>query len=139
MKAPVILLLTREPRVEILFAKALLEKGRGKAVVVVARNIDDALQAVCTRGDELDFAVIDFDDGCHGMTLLSAINMLREELPIMVLISSDTYRAAALAYANGAAACLAKPMTAAELVLSIRELRAPRLELEAGLGACGKC
>ncbi len=131
MKAPVILLLTRDPRVEILFAKALLVKGRDRAVVLVTRNIDDALQTICTRGAELDLAVIDFDDGCHGMTLLSAMHMLREELPIMVLISSDTYRAAALAYANGAAACLAKPLTADELALSIREPRESKRQLVA--------
>jgi DNA-binding NtrC family response regulator len=123
-----VLLLTRDRGFENLLTEALSKSG---AVVFVARNVGDALQIACARGRELDFAVIDFDDGCHGMTLLSSINTCREDLPIVAVISSDKYHAAALAYANGAAACLAKPITAAELALAINELRAAKPELAA--------
>ncbi len=128
MNSRLVLLLTRDRNFERLLAEALLNNG---AAVLIARNVGDALQIVCARGREFDFAVIDFDDGCHGMTLLSAINTCRPELPIIVVTSSDAYHAAALAYANGAAACLAKPISAAELGIVIRELGEPKLELEA--------
>ena len=128
MNSRLVLLLTRDHNFERLLAEALLHHG---AVMLIARNVGDALQIVCARGRELDFAVIDFDDGCHGMTLLSAVNTCRPELPIIVVTSGDAYHAAALAYANGAAACLAKPISAAELEIVIRELGEPKLELEA--------
>jgi DNA-binding NtrC family response regulator len=108
-----------------LLRKALSDS---RATILVARNIGEALQIVCTRGAELDFAVIDRDD-CHGINLLGAINACQQELPIVVVTSSDTYHCAALAYANGAAACFAKPIAATELRLAIHDLRAPKLEL----------
>jgi DNA-binding response OmpR family regulator len=126
MNKRLVLLLTRDRYFEKLLAEALLESG---TIVLVARTVGDALRIVCDRSRELDLAVIDFDDGCHGMTLLSAINICREELPIVVVMSSDKYHAAVLAYANGASACLAKPITAAELALAIHELRQPKPEL----------
>jgi DNA-binding NtrC family response regulator len=125
MNAHPVLLLTRDRKFEKLLREALRESG---ATILSARDVGDALQIVCTRGAELDLAVIDRDD-CHGMTLLSAINACQHELPIVVVTSSDAYHCAALAYANGAAACVAKPITATELALAIHDLRAPKLEL----------
>lgn len=127
MNSRLVLLLTHDRNFERLLAEALLDH---RAVVLIARNVGDALQIVCARGREIDFAVIDFDDGCHGMTLLGAINMCRPELAIIAVTSGDAYHAAALAYANGAATCLAKPISAAELGIVIRELGEPKLELE---------
>jgi DNA-binding NtrC family response regulator len=125
MNAHLVLLLTQDRD----FEKLLTEALRSDATVLVTRNVGDALQIVCTRGAELDFAVIDRDD-CHGMNLLSAINACRHELPIVVM-TCEAYHCAALAYANGAAACLAKPITSAKLRLAIQELRRPKLELTA--------
>src|ERR1700694_3087977 len=104
MNARLVLLLTHDRQFEKQLTEALLETGG--SVVLVARKVGDALQIVCARGHELDLAVIDFDEGCHGMTLLSAIDMCRHQLPIVVIASTDAYHTAALAYANGAA-CLA--------------------------------
>jgi DNA-binding NtrC family response regulator len=124
MNAHPVLLLTRDRESEKLLREMLSES----APILIARTVDDALQIVCTRGAELDFAVIDRDD-CHGMTLHSAINACQHELPIVVVTSSDAYHCAALAYANGAAACFAKPITATKLELAIADLRAQKLEL----------
>ena len=129
MNSRLILLLTRDREFEKLLTEAVL--ATGAAVILAARTIEDALQIVCTRGRELDFAVIDFDDGCHGMTLLSALATCRPGLPVVVVTSKDVYHAAAVAYANGVAACLAKPIVASDLEIVIRELRNPKLELEA--------
>lgn len=122
-----ILLLTHDRDFEELLTEAVLETGT--ATVLVARNVGDALQIVCARGRELDLAVIDFDEGCHGMTLLSALDTCRAELSVVVVTSSDAYHAAAIAYANGVAAVLAKPISGAELEIVIRELHEPKLEL----------
>jgi DNA-binding NtrC family response regulator len=127
MSARRVLLLTRDDEFEKLLKEAFLESA---ATILVARNVDDALQIVCTRGAELDLAVIDRDD-CHGINLLSAINACQHNLPIVVVTSGDTYHCAALAYANGAAACLVKPIAAAELRLAIQHLGAAKLELVA--------
>ena len=35
--------------------------------------------------------MIDFQEGCRGITLVSAIHTCREELPIIVLTSTDKY------------------------------------------------
>jgi ActR/RegA family two-component response regulator len=129
MNTRLVLLLTRDRDFEKLLTRAVLETGA--AAILVARTVGDALHVVCTRGRELDFAVIDFDDGCHGMTLLSALDTCRHGLPVVVATSQDVYHAAAVAYANGVAACLAKPIGASDLEIVIRELRNPKLELEA--------
>ncbi len=125
MNTHLVLLLTRDRHLEKLLAEALLESG---ALVLVARNIGDALQIVCTRGRECDFAVIDFANGCHGMTLLSTVNTCRPELPIIVVTSSDVYQATVLVCAIDVAACLAKPVSAAELRIVIQELGEPEPE-----------
>jgi DNA-binding NtrC family response regulator len=127
MNAHPVLLLTRDDEFEKLLKEALLESG---ASILVARNVDDALQIVCTRGAEIFLAVIDRDD-CHGINLLSAIKACQHKLLMVVVTSDDTYHCAALAYANGATACFVKPIAAAELKLAIQNLGAPKLELAA--------
>lgn len=127
MKKLVMLLLTNDGELEETVAQALLELG---GVSHLTRDAGDALQIVVDVPD-LDLAIIDFDSGCHGMTLLSAINSCHEELPIIVVTSSDVEHAAALAYANGAAACVAKPVTATEVALVLSALTQPKLQLTA--------
>ena len=125
MNASPVLLFTQDHEFEKLLREALSEND---ATILVAPNVGDALQIVCTRGGELDLVVIDRED-CHGINLLTAINACQHKLPVVVVTSSDAYHCATVAYANGAAACLAKPITATELRLAIHELRAPTLEL----------
>jgi CheY-like chemotaxis protein len=127
MKIRVMLLLTNDLEVEDSVAEALVKLG---GVSHLTRNAGEALKTVCGVHD-LDLAVIDFENGPHGMTLLSAITMLREHLPIIVITRDDDKHVEALAYANGAAACLAKPITATEVGLVIQDLPAPKLELAA--------
>ena len=50
------------------------------------------------------------------MTLLSAINTCGEDFPVIVVTRDDEKHVEALAYANGATACLPKPVSAAQLV-----------------------
>jgi CheY-like chemotaxis protein len=124
MKTPVMLLLTNDNELEELVADALSEIG---GISHLTRDAGDALETICGAND-LDLAIIDFEHGPHGMTLLSAISTLREDLPVIAITRDDEQHVEALAYANGAAACLSKPAVATQLSNTIRELSKPRQE-----------
>jgi len=119
MKTRLILLLTTDDRVEQQFREVA---RREEATILVTHTIADALAPVCTRLDEIDLVAVDFQEGCHGMTLVSVIYACCEQLPIVVLTAIDKYHTAALAYANGAAACLAKPTTPEEIGMLVETL-----------------
>ena len=124
MKTPVILLLTDDNELEELVAHALSAIG---GVSHLTRDATDALETICGVHD-LDLAMIDFEHGPHGMTLLSAISTLREDLPVIVITRDDEHHVEELAYANGATACFSKQAVATQLANTIRELCKPRLE-----------
>jgi DNA-binding NtrC family response regulator len=124
MKTPVILLLTNDNGLEEMVAHALSEIG---GVSHLTRDAADALETISGVHD-LDLAVIDFEHGPHGMTLLSAISTLREDLPVIVITCDDEKHVEELAYANGATACFSKQAVATQLANTIRELCKPRLE-----------
>jgi DNA-binding response OmpR family regulator len=125
---PQVLLYTRDATFDDLLAEAL---SGTEALVLSARTVSDALQIVCERGGELAFALLDFDGGCRGMTLLSAMHTCYDQLPILVTTSKDAEHATALAYANGARGCLTKPIRAALLTSAIAGLKETQGELAA--------
>jgi len=118
MKTPVMLLLTDDYKIEQLVADALSEIG---GISHLTRDAGDALETICGVND-LDLAIIDFEHGPHGMTLLSAISTLREDLPVIVISRDDEEHVEALAYANGATACLSKQVVVTRLKNTIREV-----------------
>jgi CheY-like chemotaxis protein len=124
MKTPVMLLLTCDNGLEELLADLLSEIG---GVSHLTHDAGDALETICGVED-LDLAIIDFEHGPHGMTLLSAISTLREDLPVIVITRDDEEHVEALAYANGATACFSKQAVATQLANAIRELSKPRAE-----------
>jgi DNA-binding response OmpR family regulator len=124
MKTTVMVLLTNDSELEDLVADALSAIG---GVSHLARDAGDALETVCGVHD-LDLAVIDFEHGPHGMTLLSVIRMLRGDLPVIVITHDDEKHVEALAYTNGATACFSKPVSTTQLVATIREFCGPRME-----------
>ena len=124
MKTTVMVLLTSDSELEDAVAEALLEL---RGVSHLTRDAGHALEIVYGVND-LDLAVIDFEHGPHGMTLLSAISMLREDLPVVVITHHDEKHVEALAYINGAAACFSKPVSTTQLVAAIREFCGPRVE-----------
>jgi DNA-binding response OmpR family regulator len=128
MKPRLVLLFTRDRALDQLVSEALFAAG---AIVLIARSVADALQIVCQRGRELDFALMDFDGGCRGMTLLSAVHTCHQQLPVLVTTSEDTEHVTAVAYANGARACLNKPIPPARIVDAISELSRPHQQLVA--------
>jgi CheY-like chemotaxis protein len=119
MKPRLVLLYTRDGGFDALVGRALAGSG---TIVLIARTVADALRIICQRGRELAFALMDFDGGCRGLTLLSAIHTCFEQLPILVTTSIDAEHVAAVARANGASACLRKPTRAVPLAKVIAEL-----------------
>jgi DNA-binding NtrC family response regulator len=119
MKPALILLFTQDQTFDRLVCEALLETG---AIILITRNVAQALQVVSTKGRELSLALMDFEEGCRGMTLLSAIHTCYQQLPILVT-TSNGYNAAAVAYANGARVCLNKPVSTTQLANTIEDLQ----------------
>jgi CheY-like chemotaxis protein len=126
MKPRLVLLYTRDSNFDRLLSRALVGTG---VIVLIARSVADALQIVCRRGRELDLVVMDFNDGCRGMTLLSAIHTCHQKLPTLVITSKDLEHANGVAYANGARVCLNKPLPAAKLANAIADLHPTHVQL----------
>jgi ActR/RegA family two-component response regulator len=126
MKPPLVLLYTRDQTFDQVLARALFGTG---TIILIARGVGDALQIVCRRGRELDFAVLDFNDGSRGMALLSALHTCCDKLPTLVITSKDLEHASAVAYANGARVCLTKPLPAALLANAIADLHPSHSQL----------
>jgi CheY-like chemotaxis protein len=118
------LLLTNDSGLEDAVAEAVLQLG---GVSHLKRDGGDALETVCGVHD-LDLAIIDFEHGPHGMTLLSAISALREDMPVIVITRDDERHVEELAYANGATLCFSKQAVATQLANAIRELSKARSE-----------
>jgi CheY-like chemotaxis protein len=127
MKTPLMLLITNDDGLEDLVAQALPEIG---GVSYLTRDPGDALEAVCGTRD-LDVVLIDIDQGPHLITLLNAIKTCRQDLPVIAITRDDDEHIKALAYANGAAACLPKPISAVRLATAICKLRRLQPELVA--------
>jgi DNA-binding response OmpR family regulator len=128
MKPRLVLLYTHDPNFDRVLSEALSGAG---AIVLIARSVGDALQVVSSRGRDLDFAILDFNDGCRGMTLLSAIHTCHQQLPTLVVTSKDLEHAGIVARANGARAYLNKPVPSARLASAISEVMAPNQHMVA--------
>ena len=122
MKTLVILLLTNDYELEDLAGQAFSEVG---GVSHLVHDADEALRTVCGV-PSLDLAIIDFEHAPYGMALLSVINTLREQLPVIVITRHERHLAE-VAYTKGAAAFLAKPVSAPHLIRAICQLRGTRL------------
>jgi DNA-binding response OmpR family regulator len=66
--------------------------------------------------------MIDFDHGTRGMTLLNALSMVRSDLPILALTSTDGDHSSVVTCGNKATLCLTKPINSAEFEIVIRAL-----------------
>jgi DNA-binding NarL/FixJ family response regulator len=107
------------------FAELIAKVFSESAIILSARTVREALQVVCQRGRELNLALMDFDGACRGMTLLSAVHICYEQLPIVVTTSEDAEHACFLAYANGARICLKKSLSAARFAQAIADVTGP--------------
>jgi DNA-binding NtrC family response regulator len=125
MKTPVAGLLTNDPNLEECVAQALLETG-GLSHLAESASV---LELAGTSGQDLDLAIIDCEHGPHGLTLVAAINKQRENFPVIVITGPGEKLIEALAYANGASACLSKPVSATQLAEAMKQCRCPKPQL----------
>lgn len=117
MKTPVILLLTNDPQLEEIVARALNEIGGLSHRACCA---SEALEMACGVGSELTLAVIDFEHGFDRLSLVQAIRMSCEHLPVIVITPDAGKYMEALASADGACFCLHKPVSAAQIKALIK-------------------
>jgi FixJ family two-component response regulator len=126
MKTLVITLLTNDHNVEECVAQVLLETGGFNHL---AHSASDVLDLICTADQDLDLAVVDCEHGPHGLTLVASINSRREAFPVIVLTGPGDEYIEALAYANGAAVCLVKPVSATQLAEAMKQCRRSQPQL----------
>jgi DNA-binding NtrC family response regulator len=118
MKAPVIALLTNDHNLEECVAQVLLRTG---GLSHRAQSANDVLDLVCTIGQNLDLVVIDCEEEPDGLTLLDAISTRRRGFPVIVITGPGEEDMEALVYANGAAVCLSKPVSAPQLAEAMKQ------------------
>lgn len=117
MKTPVMALLTNDHHLEECVAQVLL---RTEGVSHPAQSANDVLDLLCTMGPTLDLAVIDFEHGPDGLTLVDAISTRWRGFPVIVITGPGEEEMEALVYANGAAVCLSKPVSASQLAEAMK-------------------
>ena len=103
MKTPRVLMLTNDSQLQTAVADALSEIG---GLSCLARDVGEALADVCGGVSQIDAAIIDFQHGAHGLTLLSALKACRPHLPVIAVVQHGDKQVQALAYAMGATTCL---------------------------------
>ena len=119
MKPRLVLLYTRDRK----FDRILKEALRGtRALVLIARNLDALRQIVFRRGRELDLAILDFNQGFRGVTVLNALDGCYDKRSTLAASSEDEDCAGALAFAKSARVCLNKPFSSAILAKAIANL-----------------
>lgn len=119
MKTPHVLLLTGDSQLETAVAEALPEIG-GRSCV--AHDVDEAVADVCGGVPQIDAAIIDFQHGAYGLTLLSALKACQPRLPVIAVVQPDDKQIQALAYALGASACLCSGFSKYALVSAIQQM-----------------
>ena len=119
MKPPLVLLYARDRNFDRVLKEALLGT---RAVVLIARSLDAVWKIVSRRGRELDLAILDFNQGLRGMTVLNALNGRYDKLPTFAANSEGEGGAGALAFPKSARVCLSKPFSSAILAKAIANL-----------------
>ncbi|HEV2842825.1 MAG TPA: response regulator [Chthoniobacterales bacterium] len=71
---------------------------------------------------EIDLVIIDVDPGIHSMAVLEAITSREAVPPVIVVTGLEQSEMAPIARGHGAAACIGKPFTAAELLARIDDV-----------------
>jgi DNA-binding NtrC family response regulator len=71
---------------------------------------------------EIDLVIIDIDPGIHSMAILEAITARDSSPPVIVVTGFEQFEMAPIARRHGAAACIAKPFTATELLARIEDV-----------------
>lgn len=125
MKPRLILLFTVDPHVRTALEQAL---HGSSAIVLVARNLRDALEIVSAKGRELDCAIVDIGQEFSGISLLGALGAYRDRLSLVVIAANANY-AETVTTGGDSMTFLEKPLPAELLAASLAypPIRRPRL------------
>ena len=115
MKPPLILLFTADADVQQRLEEAL---HGSSAIVLVARNLRDALEIILAKGRALDCAIVDIDQEFGGITLLGALGAYRDRVSVIVIAANAKY-AELVTAGREAMTFLEKPVSADILVAAL--------------------
>ena len=96
--------------------------ARADLLLLKATDAKHAFELLRSGLADIDLVIIDVDPGIHGMAILEAITVYETAPPVIVVTGFEQFQMAPIAHWYGAAACIAKPFTAAELVARIEDV-----------------
>ena len=85
-------------------------------------NAKSAFELLRSGLPEIDLVIIDVDPGIHSMAVLEALTARASSPPVIAVTGLEQFEMAPIARRHGAAACIAKPFTAAEFLARIEEV-----------------
>jgi len=127
MKPRLVLLYTRDRNFDRVLKEALMGT---RAVVLIARSLDAVRKIVFRRGRVLDLAILDFNEGFRGITVVKALNDCYDKSPPLAA-SLEGEDGAGFAFAKSARIFLSKPFSSAILAKAIASLSPTRTRLAA--------
>ena len=80
---------------------------------------------------KIDAAIIDFQHGAHGLTLLSALRACQRHLPVIAVVQQGDEHIQALAYAMGATLCVGRGFSKYALAGAIQQVSEVKILLAA--------
>ena len=116
MKANALLISKERSDSNATIAEAVARAGLRLLKVTDAKRAFELLRSGLT---DIDLVILDVDPGIHGMAILEAITARDTAPPVIVVTGFEQFEMAPIARRHGAAACIAKPFTAAELIARI--------------------
>lgn len=115
MKPRLILLFTADADVQERIEDAI---HGSSAVLLVARNLRDALEIILAKGGALDCAIVDIDQEFSGITLLGGIEACRDPV-LVIVIAAKAEHAKFVTNRDKAMRFLKKPLPAGDLAAAL--------------------
>lgn len=115
MKPRLILLFTADVDLQECLEEAI---HGSSAVLLVARNLRDALEIILVKGRALDCAIVDIDQAFSGLTLLGGIEACRDPV-LVIVIAAKAEHAKFARNRDKAMRFLRKPLPAGDLAAAL--------------------
>jgi DNA-binding NtrC family response regulator len=119
MKAKALLIAKEMSDSNATIAEAAVRAG---LLLLRATDAKQAFELLRSALADIDLVIIDVDPGIHSMAILEAITAHETAPPVIVVTGFEQFQMAPIARRHGAAACIAKPFTAAHLVARIEDV-----------------
>ena len=96
--------------------------SRAGLFLLQATDAKHAFELLRNGLGEIDLVIIDLDPGIHSMAVLEAVTSREAAPPVLVVTGLEQSEMEPIARRHGAAACLGKPFSAAELLARIDDV-----------------